>query len=394
MKRKRNHSLRSSVFIFLAALFLLFTCSVSTIYASTLQKPDIAASGKFVKDGDYWIYRYDDKTIAKNVFLKIDKKTYYFNKLGHRWCSWHTIKGKNYYFGTRSQGYLIKNSLIKYKGNYYYVGKDGAMVTGWYTDKSGKKYYFGKDGKAVTGKHKIKGTYYYFNQNGTVTHTGLNYSLSSDCALLMNADTGQIIYGKNENVAHANASTTKIMTCILALENCKLNEKVKFSPYAASIEPSKLYANAGEIFYLKDLLYSLMLPPLAALTLAFALPAGRAMAASTFEAHYTTASDLAKIAQYAIKKPMFRKLVSTGYYSFSNLNTGRSYSIGTTNALLGNVPGVQGMKTGYTNKAGYCFVGLSYSARGNTYISVVLGADSSSARWQDSRTLLTYAYNH
>ncbi|MFR7830147.1 MAG: hypothetical protein ACLU3F_01255 [Blautia wexlerae] len=82
MKRKRNHSLRSSVFIFLAALFLLFTCSVSTIYASTLQKPDIAASGKFVKDGDYWIYRYDDKTIAKNVFLKIDKKTYYFNKLG------------------------------------------------------------------------------------------------------------------------------------------------------------------------------------------------------------------------------------------------------------------------------------------------------------------------
>lgn len=74
MKRKRNHSLRSSVFIFLAALFLLFTCSVSTIYASTLQKPDIAASGKFVKDGDYCIYRYDDKTIAKNVFLKIDKR--------------------------------------------------------------------------------------------------------------------------------------------------------------------------------------------------------------------------------------------------------------------------------------------------------------------------------
>lgn len=94
------------------------------------------------------------------------------------------------------------------------------------------------------------------------------------------------------------------------------------------------------------------------------------------------------------QKPMFRKLVSTGYYSFSNLNTGRSYSIGTTNALLGNVPGVQGMKTGYTNKAGYCFVGLSYSARGNTYISIVLGADSSSVRWQDSRTLLTYAYNH
>lgn len=200
------------------------------------------------------------------------------------------------------------------------------MVTGWYTDKSGKKYYFGKDGKAVTGKHKIKGTYYYFNQNGTVTHTGLNYSLSSDCALLMNADTGQIIYGKNENVAHANASTTKIMTCILALENCKLNEKVKFSPYAASIEPSKLYANAGEIFYLKDLLYSLMLPShndtavaiaehvsgstakfvklmnkkaaeIGCTNTHFATPNGLDAGYN----HYTTASDLAKIASMRSK---------------------------------------------------------------------------------------------
>ena len=110
--------------------------------------------------------------------------------------------------------------------------------------------------------------------------------------------------------------------------------------------------------------------------------------------HYTTASDLAKIARYAIKRNMFRKLISTGYYSFSNLNTGRTYYIGTTNALLGNLPGVQGMKTGYTNKAGYCFVGLSYSQKGNTYISVVLGGSSSASRWEDSRRLLTYAYYH
>ena len=93
-------------------------------------------------------------------------------------------------------GYLIKNSLVRYKGNYYYVGKDGSMVTGWVTDKSGNRYYFGKDGKAVTGKHKIKGTNYYFNQNGALTHTGLNYNISSDCALLMNADTGKIVYAK------------------------------------------------------------------------------------------------------------------------------------------------------------------------------------------------------
>lgn len=420
MKRKSNHSLRSTVFLFFTVLFLLFTCSLSTVYAaSTLQKPEKAAAGKFVPDGDFWKYQYKDKTFAKNVFLKINNKTYRFNHLGHRWCSWHTYNGKQYYFGSRSQGYLIKNTLIRYKNNYYYVGKDGAMVTGWITDKSGTTYYFGKDGKAVTGKHRIQKTNYYFNANGTLEHTGLDYNLSSDCALLINANTGKVVYAKNENVRHANASTTKIMTCILALENCKLNEKVTFSPYAASIEPSKLYANAGEVFYLKDLLYSLMLPShndtavaiaehvsgstakfvnlmnkkaaaIGCTNTHFATPNGLDFGYD----HYTTASDLAKIARYAIKRNMFRKLISTGYYSFSNLNTGRTYYIGTTNALLGNLPGVQGMKTGYTNKAGYCFVGLSYSQKGNTYISVVLGGSSSDSRWEDSRRLLTYAYYH
>ena len=420
MKRKSNHSLHSTVFLFFTVLFLLFTCSLSTVYAaSTLQKPEKAAAGKFVPDGDFWKYQYKDKTFAKNVFLKINNKTYRFNHLGHRWCSWHTYNGKQYYFGSRSQGYLIKNTLIRYKNNYYYVGKDGAMVTGWITDKSGTTYYFGKDGKAVTGKHRIQKTNYYFNANGTLEHTGLDYNLSSDCALLINANTGKVVYAKNENVRHANASTTKIMTCILALENCKLNEKVTFSPYAASIEPSKLYANAGEVFYLKDLLYSLMLPShndtavaiaehvsgstakfvdlmnkkaaaIGCTNTHFATPNGLDFGYD----HYTTASDLAKIARYAIKRNMFRKLISTGYYSFSNLNTGRTYYIGTTNALLGNLPGVQGMKTGYTNKAGYCFVGLSYSQKGNTYISVVLGGSSSASRWEDSRRLLTYAYYH
>lgn len=420
MKRKSNHSLRSTVFLFFTVLFLLFTCSLSTVYAaSTLQKPEKAAAGKFVPDGDFWKYQYKDKTFAKNVFLKINNKTYRFNHLGHRWCSWHTYNGKQYYFGSRSQGYLIKNTLIRYKNNYYYVGKDGAMVTGWITDKSGTTYYFGKDGKAVTGKHRIQKTNYYFNANGTLEHTGLDYNLSSDCALLINANTGKVVYAKNENVRHANASTTKIMTCILALENCKLNEKVTFSPYAASIEPSKLYANAGEVFYLKDLLYSLMLPShndtavaiaehvsgstakfvdlmnkkaaaIGCTNTHFATPNGLDFGYD----HYTTASDLAKIARYAIKRNMFRKLISTGYYSFSNLNTGRTYYIGTTNALLGNLPGVQGTKTGYTNKAGYCFVGLSYSQKGNTYISVVLGGSSSASRWEDSRRLLTYAYYH
>ena len=414
MKRKSNIFL-----LFLTVFFLIFSSNVTQASTITLSRPQPAASGKFVASGKYWTYQYDDKTIAKNEFLKIGKRTYYFNKYGYRWYGWHTVNGKKYYFGTRSQGYLFRNSLIHYKGDYYYAGKDGAAITGWCTDASGRKFYFGSDYKAVTGQQKIKKVNYYFDNSGVLHHSGLNYNLSSDCALLINADTGKVIYSKNADVPHANASTTKIMTCILALENCKLNEKVKFSPYAASIEASKLYANAGEIFYLRDLLYSLMLPShndtavaiaehvsgsadkfvklmnkkaaeIGCTNTHFATPNGLDAGYN----HYTTASDLAKIARYALRNQTFRNLIRTGSYSFSSLNTGRRFYVNTTNALLGNVPGVQGMKTGFTNKAKYCFIGLSQSSKGHTYISVVLGGPTSAARWQDSRTLLNYAYLH
>lgn len=414
MKRKSNIFL-----LFLTVFFLIFSSNVTQAATITLSRPQPAASGKFVASGKYWTYQYDDKTIAQNEFLKIGKRTYYFNKYGYRWYGWHTVNGKKYYFGTRSQEYLFRNSLIHYKGDYYYAGKDGAAITGWCTDASGRKFYFGSDYKAVTGQQKIKKVNYYFDNSGVLHHSGLNYNLSSDCALLINADTGKVIYSKNADVPHANASTTKIMTCILALENCKLNEKVKFSPYAASIETSKLYANAGEVFYLRDLLYSLMLPShndtavaiaehvsgsadkfvklmnkkaaeIGCTNTHFATPNGLDAGYN----HYTTASDLAKIARYALRNQTFRNLIRTGSYSFSSLNTGRRFYVNTTNALLGNVPGVQGMKTGFTNKAKYCFIGLSQSSKGHTYISVVLGGPTSAARWQDSRTLLNYAYLH
>lgn len=227
------------------------------------------------------------------------------------------------------------------------------------------------------------------------------------------------MYAKNENLRHANASTTKIMTCILALENSKMNETVKFSARATALEPTKLYAKTGETFYMRDLLYSLMVPShndtaaaiaehisgsqskfvslmnkkaaqLGCTDTHFATPNGL----DAGYTHYTTAFDLAKIARYAIKKPAFRKIISTKSYSFRSLNTNRRFTVSTTNALLGNMPGVIGMKTGYTNKAGHCFVGLCQSQKGNTYISVVLGGPNSNVRWRDSRILLNYAYKH
>lgn len=120
MKRKRKILLkkRNLLIILLSALLFSFAFSAATVYAFTLGTARKAAPGKFVVDGDYWTYRYKkDNTIARNVYLKIDNKCYYFNSKGHRWCSWHTINGKKCYFGTRSQGYLIRNSVIRYKGD-------------------------------------------------------------------------------------------------------------------------------------------------------------------------------------------------------------------------------------------------------------------------------------
>ncbi|MBU5480974.1 serine hydrolase [Blautia sp. MSJ-19] len=416
MKKKRN-----LLFLVLAVLFIsLAGGGTVASAASSFPKLQAAPAGKIVSRNNRLYYRCANKKYCKNKYLRIKGKHYYFDSTGKAWYGMHTINGKKYYFGTRSQCYLYKNRLFRYKNGYYYAKKTGPLVTGcWYTFPSGKRYYFDSTGKAYTGKKTINKTTYYFANDGSLNHSGLNYNLTSDCAILINADTGKVLYAKNENLRHANASTTKIMTCILALENSKMNEVVKFSSRAVSMEATKLYARKGEKFYMKDLLYSLMIPShndtataiaehisgsqnkfvslmnqkataLGCTNTHFATPNGLDAGYD----HYTTASDLAKIASYAIEKPAFQKIVNTKSYSFRSINTRRRFSVSTTNELLGNTPGVIGMKTGYTNKAGYCFVGLCRSQRGNTYISVVLGGPTSNARWRDSRTLLNYAYKH
>lgn len=402
-------------------VWLMLMCSVVPVKAAnSIDHPKAAAAGSFVKKGNQWSYKYTNGTVAKNQCPIINKKICYFNKYGERWYGLHTIGDKRYFFGTKEQGYLFRNRLISYKGSHYFSNRDGSLKTGWFTtEKSKKTYYFGSDGKAYTGKKKIGKVIYYFNTAGELIYTGLNLKIQSDCALLIDADTGKMILGKNENLAHANASTTKIMTCILALENCKLTEKVTASNRAASQAPDKLYMREGETFYLKDLLHSLMLPSHNDTAVAIAehvsgsvenfVKKMNAKAASLgctnthfvtpngLDAgveHYSTASDLAKIARYAMKNPTFRKLVSKSTYSFQSINTKRTFHIETTNELLGSIPGVVGMKTGFTKKAGYCFVGLCNAKSGKKYISVVLGAPDSDTRWADSRTLLDYAYMH
>lgn len=479
MKLPKKHNLiKKSSFLALLLFILCMGFCFTSSAAVSMQNIKTVSGGKFIQKSGKWMYRYKNGKTAKGCLLNIGGKTYYFssngyrqsgwkkiegnyyyfgkssegymyklrwltynkktyflkksgkraegwmawkgktyyfNKSGHRVSGWQTIDKKKYYFGTASQGWRYKNTWLTYKKQLYYLQKDGTPAVGWKTI-SGSRYYFDKAGRAYKGKHKISGTYYYFGSDGKLLYSGANISLSSDCAILMNADTGKVLYAKNADKHHANASTTKIMTCILALENCKLTDKITASANAAAQEPTKLYMRKGETFQLKDLLYSLMLPSHndTAVAIAehisgntkdfaalmnkkaksigctgthFVTPNGLDNGLN----HYSTARDLAKIAQYALKNATFRKIISTSTYRFKSVQ-GTTYQVYTTNELLNKLTGVSGMKTGFTNKAGYCFVGTIKGKNGHTYISVTLGASTSTARWNDAKKLLEYAY--
>lgn len=258
-------------------------------------------------------------------WLNYQGHTYYFDKDGIRASGWRIINGKKYYFGTEDQGYKYTGGWLYYKNRIFYMKKDGTPTYGWATI-SGNRYYFDQNGRAYKGHHKIDCIDYYFSSKGALLYSGPNLSISSDCAVLIDAATGKVIYNKNGNKKHANASTTKIMTYILAVENspASLNNRVKVSAYAASQEPTKLYMQAGDSFKMKDLLYSLMLGSHndTAVAIAESVSGSTAKFADKMNTrakqlgctsthfvtpngldnglnHYTTASDLAKIARYA-----------------------------------------------------------------------------------------------
>lgn len=257
-------------------------------------------------------------------------------------------------------------------------------------------------------------------------------SLYATAAVLMDADTGRVLYSKNGDVFMSNASTTKIMTCILALENADREELVEVSAYAASMPKVKLYMKQGEHFKLGDLLYSLMLESHNDSAMAIAEHVGGSMegfAAMMNEkaeeigckntwfitpngldatqtvtdvsgnavqlAHGTTAEDLARIMAYCTfyspAAEEFLQITRTASYSFSN-QEGRSFSCTNHNAFLGMMEGVLSGKTGFTNKAGYCYVGaLEKDGKRFTIALLACGwPNNKTYKWADSRELFTY----
>lgn len=250
--------------------------------------------------------------------------------------------------------------------------------------------------------------------------------LYAQSAVLMDADSGRVLYGKNPTEILPMASTTKIMTCILALEYGNTEELVEVSSYAASMPKVKLQAKAGEKYRLGDLLYSLMLESHndSAVVIAeavggsvenfaammnqkardigcydtyFITPNGLdAKVNDTGKVHSTTAADLARIMAYCLtdspERERFLKITRTQGYDFTNADGTRSFHCNNHNAFLGMMEEALSGKTGFTNNAGYCYVG-AVESEGRIFTVALLACgwpNNRSYKWSDMKKLALY----
>ncbi|MFO7266170.1 MAG: D-alanyl-D-alanine carboxypeptidase family protein [Bacillota bacterium] len=233
--------------------------------------------------------------------------------------------------------------------------------------------------------------------------------LRAAAAVLVEANTGTILYAHNEHERRPMASTTKIMTALVALENAALADRVTVSAQAVRVTGSDAGLRPGQQLTMLELLYALMLPSgndaanviaehVAGSQEAFAdlmtrraheLGATRTRFANAHGLddpnHYSTAHDLALLSVTAMRFPTFRQVVRTP--SFQAQSIGLSWQ--NTNRLLWGFEGIEGIKTGTTSLAGYCLVAAA-SRDGMQLISVVLG---STDRWSDSTRLLEYGFD-
>lgn len=254
-------------------------------------------------------------------------------------------------------------------------------------------------------------------------------SLHAGSAVLMDGDSGRILYKKEADLVRPMASTTKIMTCILALENGNLSDICTVSSNAASQPKVHLGAPKGTQIVLEDLLYSLMLEShndsavviaeqIAGSTEAFAelmnqkardlgcrdtyfitpngLDKTLTMKDGSAVKHSTTAAELAKIMRYCLHespaKDEFLRITQAPSHTFSDISGKRVYSCINHNALLTMMDGAVSGKTGFTGGAGYSYVG-EVEDDGRIFIVALLGCGwppHKTYKWEDVRTLLRY----
>ena len=249
----------------------------------------------------------------------------------------------------------------------------------------------------------------------TSNHTSSELNLNSRSCIILDRLSKEIIYGKNELNKVKMASTTKIMTAIIVIEKNELNKTIEISKKAANTGGSRLGLKTGDKISVRDLLYGLMLCSGNDAAVALAEYIGGSvdefstimnnkakelgLLNTNYESphgldsdnHYTTPYELALLSDYCLKNTTFTNLVRTQRYTV-NIN-GHPKTLLNTNELLGNLNGVYGIKTGFTNGANRCLV--TACKRGEMdIICVVLGADTKNFRTKDSIKLIEYTFKN
>ncbi len=290
----------------------------------------------------------------------------------------------------------------------------------------------------------------------SATNSNPDLGLYATAAALIDAESGRLLYGRNTDRVLAMASTTKIMTCIIVLEQGCLEEELEVSHYASTMPKVKLYLQKGERYRVRDLLYSLMLESHNDSAVALAEHVGKKlvdclrdkapgaftveeskMAVNAFadlmnqyareigckdtyfitpngldattdvvledgsivtKSHETTAYELANIMAYCVhrspQKDMFLRITSTPSYQFQANN--KSFYLENLNQFLTMMEGAISGKTGFTNKAGYCYVG-ALKRDDRTFIVALLGCgwpNNKDWKWADTKNLMQYGLEH
>ncbi|MBQ5851385.1 MAG: D-alanyl-D-alanine carboxypeptidase [Lachnospiraceae bacterium] len=252
--------------------------------------------------------------------------------------------------------------------------------------------------------------------------------LYSKSAVLMDAESGRVLYEKCGYEKMPMASTTKIMTLIVTLENANLEDTVTVSSYASSMPDVQLNIREGEKYRLNDLLYSLMLESHNDSAVAIAEHVGGSVegfadmmnkkardigcsdtyyitpngldAIKQNNIHSTTARDLALVMSYCIakssQKEKFLEITRTQTYSFCDIDKKRNFCCTNHNAFLNMMEGALSGKTGFTSKAGYCYVG-ALKRDGKTFVVALLACgwpNHKSYKWSDTRQLMEYGISN
>ena len=230
--------------------------------------------------------------------------------------------------------------------------------------------------------------------------------------LLKELRSGRVLFEHEPGKRLSPASLTKIMSALVILENGHLDDLVTVSRNAARAPKTHLRLKTGEIFRLGDLLKAMMMVSANDACLAAAEHVGgdetqfvmlmnaKAKAMGLSETHfsngcgfdgpdhYSTAEDLAKLSEVAMQHPVFRGLVREEREIITPASSRRVYILHNTNRLLGRIPGVEGVKTGFTSKAGRCLI-AKVSQNGSDLLLVIL---NSNRRWNTAKSLIDYGF--